>query len=91
MPQQQYNFTTPAKREKRASTALSETELEQLTCILEYRKRKGRSTDLAQLIRQCIEFALNSQWDPDSFDVPPIHQLHNYIPVNEPVNDPANV
>lgn len=76
-----YNFTTPATRSRRATTTLTDQEADILAAVLNYRIEKGRTTDMATLIRQCIEFALNSE--PGArFDVPPPAHLSAWKPVN---------
>lgn len=71
-------------RKKRITTDVSDVEQKYIDAIIEFRVNKGLTSNKAEFIRQCIQFAINS-------DVKTKFSIPNEAYINEFINKQQNI
>jgi hypothetical protein len=73
-------------RKKRITTDVSDVEHDVIDAIIDYRVNKGITSNKAEFIRQCIQFAINSTLNT-KFDTPNEAYIKQFIEKKENIHD----
>lgn len=79
------NLLSNQTRRKRITTDVTEAEQIYLNALLEWRKQKGYSNSMSEMLRQMMHFTVTKQYATAKFAMPTQAELSNIL--NKPTDD----